>query len=413
MHAFVRRGLQAALLVGAGGVLFAAQASAETTNGSQSLTGGNQVTAPISAPVTVSGNAVSALGSNAKVTSAPASSTGSPGVAPTGSSQTTSGTRSIGGGNQVDTPVSAAVAVSHNAIAVGGSRATVTSRRTPGSTPGSAPSTAVSGSRQTTSGSRSLAGGNQVNAPLNAPVTVSGNAISALGSIAKVRSGPSPSADSTGSAPTGSAAGGSTQTTSGSGSILGGNQVNAPITAPVLMTGNAIALLGSNALVSGGSPAGFTGSAPGGSTQTTSGSGSILGGNQVNAPISAPLSVMGNAIAVGGSSATVIDTGAVGAGGGNPGGGNPGGGSLGTSASRNEIEHGAARSSLAAGPGPLAFVRTAFAAASRLIEARAALAMQVLPHTGTEMVALIWAIAFLLLGGFLLTANRIGRLSIA
>jgi len=45
MQAFVRRGLQAVLLVGAGGVIFASQASADTTNGSESVLGGNQVMA--------------------------------------------------------------------------------------------------------------------------------------------------------------------------------------------------------------------------------------------------------------------------------------------------------------------------------------------------------------------------------
>ena len=103
MHKYLRRGLQATLLVGAGGVFFAAQASAsETTNGSQSLLGGNQITAPVTAPVTIAGNAVSALGSNAVThTAATAPSSGSTSQA----TQTTSGRQSIAGGNQVNAPV--------------------------------------------------------------------------------------------------------------------------------------------------------------------------------------------------------------------------------------------------------------------------------------------------------------------
>ncbi|HMM94325.1 chaplin family protein, partial [Phycicoccus sp.] len=62
MHAFMRRGLQAALLVG-GGVLFAAPAWADdSTSGSDGLLGGNQVIAHVTAPVTAAGNAVSVLG---------------------------------------------------------------------------------------------------------------------------------------------------------------------------------------------------------------------------------------------------------------------------------------------------------------------------------------------------------------
>ncbi|WP_188744931.1 chaplin family protein, partial [Phycicoccus endophyticus] len=58
----MRRGLQAALLVG-GGLLFAAPAWADdTTSGTDSLLGGDQVISAVTAPVTVSGNSVSVLG---------------------------------------------------------------------------------------------------------------------------------------------------------------------------------------------------------------------------------------------------------------------------------------------------------------------------------------------------------------
>ncbi len=87
-----------------------------------------------------------------------------------------------------------------------------------------------------------------------------------------------------------------THVTSGDNSILGGNQVNAPISVPVNVCGNALALLGTalagcqgGASVSGGSGHG---------TWVTSGDNSIGGGNQVNAPVSVPVNVCGNSAAV-------------------------------------------------------------------------------------------------------------------
>ena len=84
--------------------------------------------------------------------------------------------------------------------------------------------------------------------------------------------------------------------TSGDNSILGGNQVNAPISVPVTVCGNALAILGTalagcqgDASVSGGSDNG---------TWLTSGNNSVGGGNQVNAPISVPVAVCGNSAAV-------------------------------------------------------------------------------------------------------------------
>jgi hypothetical protein len=87
-----------------------------------------------------------------------------------------------------------------------------------------------------------------------------------------------------------------THVTSGDNSILGGNQINAPISVPVNVCGNALAILGTalagcegGASVSGGSGHG---------TWVTSGNNSIGGGNQVNAPISVPVNICGNSAAV-------------------------------------------------------------------------------------------------------------------
>ncbi|HLH59781.1 MAG TPA: chaplin family protein, partial [Streptosporangiaceae bacterium] len=69
--------------------------------------------------------------------------------------------------------------------------------------------------------------------------------------------------------------------TSGNGSILGGNQVNAPINVPINVCGNAVALLGISAAgcQGGASVSGHSGNSD---RWSTSGDGSIAGGNQVN-----------------------------------------------------------------------------------------------------------------------------------
>jgi hypothetical protein len=89
---------------------------------------------------------------------------------------------------------------------------------------------------------------------------------------------------------------GGSAVTSGMGSVGGGNQVFAPITVPVNVCGNAVAVLGI-------ADAGCRGGADvhghsGGPTMVTSGMGSVLGGNQVKAPVTVPVDACGNSVAV-------------------------------------------------------------------------------------------------------------------
>src|SRR5688500_13208493 len=87
-------------------------------------------------------------------------------------------------------------------------------------------------------------------------------------------------------------------TTNGDHSVLGGNQVEAPISAPIDISGNALAVFGTaNASSHGGAKVvNKDGGGHGGNK--TSGKHSVAGGNQVNAPISAPINACGNAIAI-------------------------------------------------------------------------------------------------------------------
>ena len=89
--------------------------------------------------------------------------------------------------------------------------------------------------------------------------------------------------------------------TIGDNSIAGGNQVNLPISLPVDISGNAAAVAGQSAASSEGG-ASVENDGGGQISNETSGRGSILGGNQVVAPITAPVNACGNAVSVFGRS---------------------------------------------------------------------------------------------------------------
>jgi hypothetical protein len=276
------KGAAGATLLTASFVAFGAvPALADGTNGDGSILGGNQVNAPISVPVNISGNSVAALGH------AVAGSTGGAavnGYRAAGGHSHTSGRHSIGGGNQVNAPITAPINACGNAVAVVG-----------GSLAGCRGGAAVNGYRAAgghshTSGRHSILGGNQVNAPITAPVNICGNSAAVIGdALAGCQGGArvAPSAYRT--------AGGRT---SGRHSILGGNQVHAPVNAPINVCGNAVgnALAGCQGGAAVGGPGGYHGYAAG--RHHTSGAYSIGGGNQVHAPVNAPVDVCGNAAAV-------------------------------------------------------------------------------------------------------------------
>ncbi|MEV1166976.1 chaplin family protein [Nonomuraea sp. NPDC049784] len=194
----------------------------------------------------------------------------------------TSGDGSVGGGNQVDLPISLPIDISGNSIAaVGSSHA---------SSQGGATVVNRGGISNKTSGNGSVLGGNQITAPISAPINACGNAVSLIGkSDAGCKGGATVRNQGKGGA------GGNR--TSGDGSVLGGNQITAPISAPLNVCGNAVAIFGeATAGCKGGSSVHNTGVGAGGNR--TSGNGSVLGGNQVIAPISAPINICGNSVAV-------------------------------------------------------------------------------------------------------------------
>ena len=118
MQKLARMTARAALVAAAAAFvgLGAGMASADTTtNGDQSLLGGNQVIAPISAPINISGNGVGVGGDVAAV------SMGGAHVTNNGAGNlTTSGQQSAGGGNQIDAPVGVPINVCGNAVGADG-----------------------------------------------------------------------------------------------------------------------------------------------------------------------------------------------------------------------------------------------------------------------------------------------------
>jgi hypothetical protein len=245
------------------------------TNGKHSALGGNQLNLPVSAPVDVSGNAVAVAGESA------ASSKGGSAVHNGGGQGggQTSGVHSLGGGNQVNAPISAPVNACGNAIAIFGTADA-------GCKGGSSVKNGGKGIGGKTSGKGSVLGGNQVNAPVSAPIDACGNAVALFGSSEAGCKG--------GSTVLNSGGGARGNKTNGKYSVVGGNQVYAPISTPVNVCGNSAALFGE--AVSGCKGGAKVHNGGGRGSLQTSGKGSALGGNQLTAPVGAPIDVCGNAV---------------------------------------------------------------------------------------------------------------------
>ncbi|GAA2169931.1 chaplin family protein [Actinomadura napierensis] len=243
-----------------------------TTSGDLSILGGNQVYAPISIPIEASGNAVGAVAGIAQAGSKGGAAVERHGRE--GGDMHTSGNMSIGGGNQVYAPISVPVDVCGNAVGavIGIARA--------GCEGGSAVINKDGDGGQRTGGRAATPGERQA-APASGTADAAGNGRMAAWD---------------GAWSGGGGQGGKKMQTSGNMSILGGNQVYAPISVPVNVCGNAISLIGG--ITQAGCKGGAVVARKGDDRpdMKTSGNMSILGGNQVYAPISAPINVCGNAI---------------------------------------------------------------------------------------------------------------------
>ena len=221
------------------------------TNGNVSLLGGSQTLLDAHAPVAVSGNAISVIGDSGSASStvgsgSPAGATGS---ASSGGSGTTSGSDSTLGGTQVLGGASAPVTVTGNAISVAGDSSSTGSLAGQSAT-GSGSTEPAAG--PTTSGDNGTLGGTQVAPDVTTPVTATGDAISVIGD--STSTGTSTSGASTGTG-TGSVGGVDTGipgiTTSGVDGTGSGTQIAPVVSAPITIGGDAVSVIGDSSTTPG------------------------------------------------------------------------------------------------------------------------------------------------------------------
>ncbi|MQA97699.1 MAG: DUF320 domain-containing protein, partial [Streptosporangiales bacterium] len=287
MRSWARPTAHVALLT-AGFVAFGSGVGfADTTSGDASAGSGNQIHAPISVPIDVSGNSAAAAGQSAAKSKGGATVKNKDG----GGDRTTSGDGGLLSGNQLEAPISAPISGCGNSLAVGGQSAAKCKGGAKVNNSGSG------GGR--TSGDGGALSGNQLYAPISAPTDICGNSIAVFGESAAQCEGGASVRNK----------GGSTGTTSGDGGFLAGNQAYAPVSAPIDICGNSIAIGGQSfATCKGGAE--VVNHRDSGGDMTTSGDRSAGGGNQVYAPVSAPVNICGNALAVAGQAAAMCEGGA-------------------------------------------------------------------------------------------------------
>ncbi|GAB3159947.1 chaplin family protein [Microbispora hainanensis] len=301
------------------------RAGGNRTSGHGSILGGNQVVAPITAPINVCGNSVAVIGKAFSGCTGGSSVGGSGGHShghggkgghghggygghkggghkggghwhrPGSAGHDTDGRYAVGGGTQVISPITTPTDVCGNGS--GSCKGGHGHGGKGGHGHGGWSGGGAGGNR--TSGVHSIGGGNQVVAPITVPINVCGNAVAIAGdAFAGCRGG----ATVVGGWSKHGGRGTGGNVTSGHGSILGGNQIVAPITAPINVCGNAVAVIGkSHAGCRGG--ASVLGGGVGAGGNITSGRHGILAGNQVVAPITAPINICGNSVAVLGDAA--------------------------------------------------------------------------------------------------------------
>ena len=276
---------------------FAAPASAALADGGGdgnggvlSVLSGNTVNAPVSLPVDVCGVAVGLLGGADASCAGGAASNTDINNGGGGDGNGNAGVASVGSGNTVNLPVS----VPANVCGVAGGVAGFSSADCKG---GAKSNTVISGGGggdgNGNAGVISALSGNTVNAPVSVPADVCGIAVALLGfSNASCVGG---AASNT--VITGGGSGGNGNGNAGNISALSGNTLNAPVSIPVNVCGVSAAVAGfANSDCKGGAASNTVIGGSGGSGNGNSGGLSLLAGNNVNLPISAPLNACGIAV---------------------------------------------------------------------------------------------------------------------
>lgn len=272
---------------------------ADITSGDFGAASGNQLRVPASAPINVSGNSGSVLGQSRAKADSGAS------VHNHSSSMLTSGKFGLADGNQADVPVSAPVNATGNAVTGGGQAWAL----------GHGHADAANGH----------GGHHRGSSVRSAAANVTHTARKAVPQVAASPTMPSPLSSLTDSVRALPGTQALTQTgktlplsklplkkrhlmasghhggmfSHGDFGLLSGNQAHTPVSVPVNACGNAAAVLGQAFAACKGS-ASVHNDGAGSDGMYTSGRFGALGGNQLDAPISAPINVCGNAASLGG-----------------------------------------------------------------------------------------------------------------
>ncbi|REE97717.1 chaplin family protein [Thermomonospora umbrina] len=211
-------------------------AGADTTSGKYGTLGGNQINAPISVPIEISGNSSSFFG-NADAKAPGGAHVENHGGG--GGGLSTTGKHGIGSGNQYNQPVSMPINICGNSVVYGGfADAACKGGATVENHDGG-------GKGMHTSGMAGWLGGTQINKSFSAPFNFCGNSRAVFGIADAWCKG--------GAHVVNHGGGGLHPRTSGHEGAGGGNQTSKPVSVPVDICGNASATLGiSDAACKGG-----------------------------------------------------------------------------------------------------------------------------------------------------------------
>ncbi|HEY3685935.1 MAG TPA: chaplin family protein [Streptosporangiaceae bacterium] len=289
---------------------------ADVTHGDFGAGSGNQLHVPASAPLNVTGNAGSVLGQARAMSHSGAS------VHNAHHGMYSSGRFAVLGGNQGDVPLSAPINGSGNAATLLGQAGALSHSAAHVTNGGHRGGDRAMTRPQLTDVTRPVTNAAPKAAPQGAPVSAPQAAPQSTPNLA---SPVSSITDSTKALPVGQSLpvgqalpvgklplrkkhmaaaagdehGGGGMLTSGDFGVLSGNQAYAPVSAPVNACGNAISAFG-QAFAACKGHADVHNSGDGSSGMYSSGRFGVLGGNQLNAPISAPVNFCGNSATLAG-----------------------------------------------------------------------------------------------------------------
>lgn len=238
MNVWIRRTVQVGLV--AAGLMVASATGAAaadiTTEDNFGAGNGNQAVVPVQVPINACGNAASVLGNAEAGCEGGSTATMKPGQLPDMSTEDNAG---ILNGNQALVPVQAPINICGNSATLGGNAEAGCeggSSAEQGGHHHTKKMAPVHGPDITTEENVGLANGNQAVVPVQVPIDFCGNAASVGGNAEAECKGGSEATLHAGSAPS--------MSTEDNFGILNGNQAAVPVQAPIEISGNALSVLG-------------------------------------------------------------------------------------------------------------------------------------------------------------------------